>query len=97
MLAAQFLKDSARPHFLWRAAQLANRPSAVRLASTRVLTVMAATEQKVVILGGGVAAGYAAWEFQKRGGKKGELAIISEEPVSCRKKCLPQEYLSIPD
>lgn len=37
---------------------------------------------KYVILGGGNAAGYAAAEFVKRGGGKGELAIISREPVS---------------
>lgn len=35
-----------------------------------------------VILGGGVAAGYAALEFTKRGVAPGELCIISEEPVS---------------
>lgn len=35
-----------------------------------------------VILGGGVAAGYAALEFAKRGVGGGELCIISEEPVS---------------
>ncbi|KAF8390425.1 hypothetical protein HHK36_024951 [Tetracentron sinense] len=34
-----------------------------------------------VILGGGVAAGYAALEFSKRGISHGELCIISEEPV----------------
>ncbi|PON33155.1 FAD/NAD-linked reductase [Trema orientale] len=34
-----------------------------------------------VILGGGVAAGYAALEFRKRGVSHGELCIISEEPV----------------
>ncbi|CBI34906.3 hypothetical protein VitviT2T_022439 [Vitis vinifera] len=34
-----------------------------------------------VILGGGVAAGYAALEFTKRGISHGELCIISEEPV----------------
>lgn len=34
-----------------------------------------------VILGGGVAAGYAALEFTKRGVSNGELCIISEEPV----------------
>lgn len=34
-----------------------------------------------VILGGGVAAGYAALEFSKRGVSHGELCIISEEPV----------------
>lgn len=35
-----------------------------------------------VILGGGVAAGYAAHEFVKRGVSHGELCIISEEPVN---------------
>ncbi|KAJ7974586.1 Monodehydroascorbate reductase [Quillaja saponaria] len=35
-----------------------------------------------VILGGGVAAGYAALEFTKRGVSHGELCIISEEPVA---------------
>lgn len=35
-----------------------------------------------VILGGGVAAGYAALEFVKRGVAQGELCIISEEPVA---------------
>jgi len=35
-----------------------------------------------VILGGGVAAGYAALEFARRGGySRGELGIISEEAV----------------
>ncbi|XP_021648666.2 monodehydroascorbate reductase 4, peroxisomal isoform X1 [Hevea brasiliensis] len=34
-----------------------------------------------VILGGGVAAGYAALEFTRRGVSQGELCIISEEPV----------------
>ncbi|KAK8619093.1 hypothetical protein V6N13_133060 [Hibiscus sabdariffa] len=35
-----------------------------------------------VILGGGVAAGYAALEFTRRGVPPGELCIISEEPVA---------------
>ncbi|OAY29497.1 monodehydroascorbate reductase 4, peroxisomal [Manihot esculenta] len=34
-----------------------------------------------VILGGGVSAGYAALEFTRRGVSRGELCIISEEPV----------------
>ncbi|KAG8048285.1 hypothetical protein GUJ93_ZPchr0008g12859 [Zizania palustris] len=37
---------------------------------------------KYVILGGGVAAGYAAREFAKQGVKPGELAIISKEQVA---------------
>lgn len=35
-----------------------------------------------VILGGGVASGYAALEFTRRGVSSGELCIISEEPVA---------------
>ncbi|KAL0344010.1 UNVERIFIED_CONTAM: Monodehydroascorbate reductase 4, peroxisomal [Sesamum angustifolium] len=35
-----------------------------------------------VIVGGGVAAGYAAHEFVKRGVSQGELCIVSEEPVA---------------
>ncbi|PIN04684.1 Monodehydroascorbate/ferredoxin reductase [Handroanthus impetiginosus] len=35
-----------------------------------------------VIVGGGVAAGYAAHEFFKRGVSHGELCIVSEEPVA---------------
>ncbi|KAF8010971.1 hypothetical protein BT93_J1567 [Corymbia citriodora subsp. variegata] len=35
-----------------------------------------------VIVGGGVAAGYAALEFTKRGISSGELCIISDEPVA---------------
>ena len=36
---------------------------------------------KIVILGGGVAAGYGALEFVKHGIHHGELCIISEESV----------------
>lgn len=42
---------------------------------------------KVVILGGGTAAGYAASEFVKLGVSFGDLCIISEESV--RKICIP--------
>lgn len=35
-----------------------------------------------VILGGGVAAGYAALEFSRRGISAGDLCVISEEPVN---------------
>ncbi|XP_076937193.1 monodehydroascorbate reductase 4, peroxisomal-like [Bidens hawaiensis] len=35
-----------------------------------------------VILGGGVAAGYAALEFTKKGVSHGELCIVSDEPVA---------------
>ena len=44
---------------------------------------MAASGYKYMVLGGGQAAGYAAQEFVKRGGKKGELAILSSEAVRC--------------
>ena len=36
---------------------------------------------RYVIIGGGVAAGYAALEFTKKGVSHGELCIISDEPV----------------
>uniref|UniRef100_A0A2C9V882 FAD/NAD(P)-binding domain-containing protein n=1 Tax=Manihot esculenta TaxID=3983 RepID=A0A2C9V882_MANES len=42
---------------------------------------MAEKTFKYVIVGGGVAAGYAAREFGKQGVKPGELAIISKEAV----------------
>lgn len=35
-----------------------------------------------VIVGGGVAAGYAALEFTRKGVSDGELCIISDEPVT---------------
>ncbi|XP_031273391.1 monodehydroascorbate reductase, seedling isozyme-like [Pistacia vera] len=47
-----------------------------------------------VILGGGVAAGYAAREFVKQGIKRGELAIISKEDVApYERPTLSKEYL----
>eukprot|EP00250_Pteridium_aquilinum_P010886 c19694_g1_i1 orf=265-651(+) len=55
---------------------------------------------KVVILGGGVAAGYAALEFVKHGINHGDLCIISEEAVApyerpaLSKGCLLPEGLS---
>lgn len=49
---------------------------------------MAPTSFKYVILGGGNASGYAAWEYVTRGGAPGELAIITEEPVSGSSSCL---------
>lgn len=44
---------------------------------------------KYVVLGGGVAAGYAAREFAKQGVNPGELAIISKEPVRATATCIP--------
>ncbi|GJD06133.1 Monodehydroascorbate reductase [Galdieria sulphuraria] len=43
---------------------------------------MAAKDYRYVVLGGGVAAGYAARAFVEKGLGKGELAIISEESVA---------------
>ncbi|MCO5547632.1 hypothetical protein L7F22_001083 [Adiantum nelumboides] len=58
---------------------------------------------KIVILGGGVAAGYAASEFVKHGVNYGELCIISEEAVApyerpaLSKGCLlPEDAATLP-
>lgn len=48
-----------------------------------------------VILGGGVAAGYAAHEFVKRGVSHGELCIISEEPVNITSLILLSSFLTL--
>ncbi|KAL1360562.1 hypothetical protein HN51_005952 [Arachis hypogaea] len=49
---------------------------------------------KYIILGGGVAAGYAAREFAKQGLKPGELAIISKEAVApYERTVLSKSYL----
>ncbi|XP_031275681.1 monodehydroascorbate reductase, seedling isozyme-like [Pistacia vera] len=51
-------------------------------------------EYKYVILGGGVAAGYAAREFVKQGVKRRELAVISKEAVApYERPTLSKEYL----
>lgn len=42
---------------------------------------------KNVVLGGGNAAGYLAREWVARGGPKGELAIVGEEPVRAPWAC----------
>ncbi|KAF7819566.1 monodehydroascorbate reductase 4, peroxisomal [Senna tora] len=56
---------------------------AIRLVQDVVVVVTEMGRAFVyVILGGGVAAGYAALEFVKRGVSQGELCIISEEPVA---------------
>uniref|UniRef100_A0A5B6ZP07 monodehydroascorbate reductase (NADH) n=1 Tax=Davidia involucrata TaxID=16924 RepID=A0A5B6ZP07_DAVIN len=55
---------------------------------------MAEKHFKYVILGGGVAAGYAAREFAKQGVKPGELAIISKEAVApYERPALSKAYL----
>ncbi|KAE9465564.1 hypothetical protein C3L33_02537, partial [Rhododendron williamsianum] len=55
---------------------------------------MAEKSFKYVILGGGVAAGYAAREFAKQGVKPGELAIISKESVApYERPALSKAYL----
>ncbi|KAI9090694.1 hypothetical protein K1719_028547 [Acacia pycnantha] len=49
---------------------------------------------KYVIVGGGVAAGYAAREFSKQGLKPGELAIVSKEAVApYERPALSKAYL----
>ncbi|PKA47551.1 Monodehydroascorbate reductase [Apostasia shenzhenica] len=55
---------------------------------------MAASHYKYVIIGGGVAAGYAAREFVRLGVKPGELAIISREEVApYERPALSKAYL----
>ncbi|KAG8376686.1 hypothetical protein BUALT_Bualt09G0089700 [Buddleja alternifolia] len=55
---------------------------------------MAENSFKYVIVGGGVAAGYAAREFSKQGVKPGELAIISKEAVApYERPALSKAYL----
>ncbi|CAN4121395.1 unnamed protein product [Withania somnifera] len=55
---------------------------------------MAEKSFKYVIVGGGVAAGYAAREFAKQGVKSGELAIISKEAVApYERPALSKAYL----
>ncbi|KAK4777073.1 hypothetical protein SAY86_005761 [Trapa natans] len=55
---------------------------------------MAEKRFKYVIVGGGVAAGYAAREFAKQGVKPGELAIISKEAVApYERPALSKAYL----
>ncbi|XP_062077957.1 monodehydroascorbate reductase, seedling isozyme-like [Humulus lupulus] len=50
---------------------------------------------KYIILGGGVSAGYAAREFTREGLQRGELAIISKEPVApYERPALSKAYLS---
>ncbi|KAF3441696.1 hypothetical protein FNV43_RR15611 [Rhamnella rubrinervis] len=56
---------------------------------------MAEKSFKYVIVGGGVAAGYAAREFAKQGVRQGELAIISKEAVApYERPALSKAYLS---
>lgn len=53
-----------------------------------------ASSYKYVVLGGGNSAGYVAAEFHKHGKAKGDLAIISEEPVvSYERPALSKAYL----
>lgn len=55
---------------------------------------MAEKSFKYVIIGGGVAAGYAAREFSKQGVKPGELAVISKEAVApYERPALSKAYL----
>ena len=54
--------------------------SAPRVGRARLVATMSSSAYKTVVLGGGNSAGYAAWEWVKRGGGEG-LAIIGDEPV----------------
>jgi NADPH-dependent 2,4-dienoyl-CoA reductase/sulfur reductase-like enzyme len=48
-----------------------------------------------VILGGGVAAGYAAKEFVARSGKRGDLAIVTaENALPCERPPLSKGFLA---
>lgn len=50
---------------------------------------------KIVVLGGGNAAGYAAREFVASGGEKGQLTIITDEPVvAYERPALSKGYLN---
>ncbi|KAK9833441.1 hypothetical protein WJX81_005619 [Elliptochloris bilobata] len=54
---------------------------------------MSTSAYKTVVLGGGNSAGYAAWEWIKRGGGEG-LAIIGDEPVvAYERPALSKAYL----
>lgn len=55
-----------------------------------------AKEFKYVVLGGGNASGYAAWEFVKQGVGKNEVCIITDEPyVAYERPALSKAYLSM--
>lgn len=86
MLGHQLLQKSAQCNTFFGSGTrlLAAKPihTSNRLAKRAIAVMASASEYKYVVLGGGNAAGYAAAEFQKRGSAKGDVAIISEEPVS---------------
>ena len=49
----------------------------------------------IVILGGGVAAGYAAKEFVAQSGKRGDLAIVTaENALPCERPPLSMGFLA---
>ena len=49
----------------------------------------------IVILGGGVAAGYAAKEFAAQSGKRGDLAIVTaENALPCERPALSKGFLA---
>ena len=49
----------------------------------------------IVILGGGVVAGYAAKEFVAQSGKKGDLAIVTaENALPCERPPLSKGFLA---
>lgn len=85
MLGHQLLQKSAHCNTFFGSGSrlLASKPNKDQFRLIRTASVvMAASGYKYVVLGGGNAAGYAAAEFHKRGSAKGNVAIISEEPVS---------------
>ena len=68
------------PHLrpLINAGRPLNPKSTRRLATT---AEMVHHKHKTVVLGGGNASGYCAWEWVKRGAPGRDLAIITDEPV----------------
>lgn len=71
----------SRAGFFGSRAHLAFPSAAGSNPRTRFFVTAMAASYKYVVAGGGQSAGYAAAEFVKRGAKKGEVAIISDEPV----------------
>lgn len=74
------IKQSGKQNLILR---FVKTSAPIRRLSLRSIA-MASASYKYVVLGGGNAGGYVAAEFVKRGGGKGELAIITDEPVSTR-------------
>jgi len=86
-----FRSFQSKSAFLGSGARFLASPSISRSRGQRFFTSAMASSYKYVVLGGGNAAGYAADEFHKNGKAKGDLAIISAEPVLSQSMwtCLP--------